>query len=152
MIRGKRQMPSLNTSSLPDLIFTVLFFFMVVTHMRGVPVKVAYQNPKGHELTRLVKKTTVVNIWIGYPVGHPEADAQIQVNDRVVPLEQLPACLVAERERMAPEDMESVYVSLRADRHIPMGLVNDVKLALRKANLLQIAYTAEESTRSIEQR
>ena len=144
MIRRKRQIPTLNTSSLPDLIFTVLFFFMVVTHMRSVPVKVAYQTPKGHELTKLVKKTTVVNIWIGRPVGHPDSEVQIQVNDRVVPMDQLTACLVAERERMAPEDMESVYVSLRADKQIHMGIINDVKLALRKANLLQIAYTAEE--------
>ena len=28
---GKREMPALNTSSLPDLIFTLLFFFMIVT-------------------------------------------------------------------------------------------------------------------------
>ena len=27
---GKRGMPELNTSSLPDLIFTMLFFFMIV--------------------------------------------------------------------------------------------------------------------------
>ena len=33
---GKRGMPELNTSSLPDLIFTMLFFFMIVTTMREV--------------------------------------------------------------------------------------------------------------------
>ena len=27
--------PSLNMASMPDLIFTVLFFFMIVTHMRS---------------------------------------------------------------------------------------------------------------------
>ena len=143
-MRRRREMPGLNTSSLPDLIFTVLFFFMIVTHMRSVPVKVACRAPKGHELSKLVKKTTVVHVWIGRPVGQPSADYQIQVNDRVVPLSQLASALVEEREHMAPEDMESVYVSLKADSRAPMGLVTDVKLALRQANLLQVAYSAVE--------
>ena len=38
--RSQRSMPQLNTSSLPDLIFTVLFFFMVVTHMRKTTIKI----------------------------------------------------------------------------------------------------------------
>ena len=41
--RRSREVPGLNTSSLPDLIFSVLFFFMIVTHMRHVTVKVKYQ-------------------------------------------------------------------------------------------------------------
>lgn len=36
---GKRGMPELNTSSLPDLIFTMLFFFMIVTTMREVYIE-----------------------------------------------------------------------------------------------------------------
>ena len=45
--RRHRDMPGLNTSSLPDLIFTVLFFFMIVNHMRKVTLKVKYQVPQG---------------------------------------------------------------------------------------------------------
>lgn len=40
---GKRGMPELNTSSLPDLIFTMLFFFMIVTTMREVTLKVNFR-------------------------------------------------------------------------------------------------------------
>ena len=40
---GKREMPALNTSSLPDLIFTLLFFFMIVTTMREVTLKVEFK-------------------------------------------------------------------------------------------------------------
>ena len=63
--RSQRSMPQLNTSSLPDLIFTVLFFFMVVTHMRKTTIKVEYRVPQGTELTRLVKKSAVSYIYIG---------------------------------------------------------------------------------------
>ncbi|MBP5712733.1 MAG: biopolymer transporter ExbD, partial [Prevotella sp.] len=53
----RRSVPMLNTASLPDLIFTVLFFFMIVTHMRNESVKVEYEKPQGTELSRLAKKS-----------------------------------------------------------------------------------------------
>lgn len=43
-------MPALNTSSLPDLIFTLLFFFMMVTTMREVQLKVEFKVPQATEL------------------------------------------------------------------------------------------------------
>ena len=63
--RRLREVPMLNTASLPDLIFTVLFFFMIVTHMRTTTSKVQYALPQGTELKRLVKKSAVTSIYIG---------------------------------------------------------------------------------------
>ena len=63
--RRRQDVPALNTASLPDLIFTVLFFFMIVTHMRQVTLKVQYQVPAGTELTKLTKKSAVTYIYIG---------------------------------------------------------------------------------------
>ena len=57
-------MPELNTSSLPDLIFSILFFFMIVTSMREEEVKVEYTLPKGTGLSKIERKTAVVNIHI----------------------------------------------------------------------------------------
>ena len=48
-----REMPEMNTSSLPDLIFTILFFFMIVTTMREVTLKVKFTVPSGTELEKL---------------------------------------------------------------------------------------------------
>ena len=56
---GKRGMPELNTSSLPDLIFTMLFFFMIVTTMREVTLKVQFRVPQATELEKLEKKSLV---------------------------------------------------------------------------------------------
>ncbi len=56
---GKREMPALNTSSLPDLIFTLLFFFMIVTTMREVTLKVEFKVPQATELEKLEKKLFV---------------------------------------------------------------------------------------------
>ena len=93
--RSKRnhEIPALNTSSLPDLIFTVLFFFMIVTHMRNVTVKVRYQVPQGKELNRLAKKSSVMHIYIGKPIEKRGADNTqatiVQFNDKVIPLAEL---------------------------------------------------------------
>ena len=66
---GKREMPALNTSSLPDLIFTLLFFFMIVTTMREVTLKVEFKVPQATELEKLEKKSLVTFIYVGKPTA-----------------------------------------------------------------------------------
>ena len=57
--RRNHEVPSLNTASLPDLIFAILFFFMIVTHMRKVNLKVRYKTPQGTELNHLSPPTSL---------------------------------------------------------------------------------------------
>ena len=67
-----REVPGLNLAALPDLIFTVLFFFMIVTHMREVTPKVRYEVPQGTEVEK-GRKAGLVYLFIGKPVdaqGH----------------------------------------------------------------------------------
>ena len=77
---GKREMPELNTSSLPDLIFTMLFFFMIVTTMREVTLKVQFKVPAATELEKLEKKSLVSFIYIGKPL--PEYQKKMGTTDQ----------------------------------------------------------------------
>jgi len=52
---GKREMPALNTSSMPDLVFTILFFFMVTTTMRSETLMVRIKLPTASEVQKLEK-------------------------------------------------------------------------------------------------
>ena len=148
--RMRRSVPTLNTSSLPDLIFTVLFFFMVVTHMRKATVKVEYRVPQGTELTRLTKKSAVSYIYIGRaPHSAPAAASAYdgyspQLNDKLATPDDIADYIAAERQRIAAEDRIKQTVSLKADRGARMGLITDVKQALRKANVRKISYSAEQ--------
>ena len=65
--KGKKEMPELNTSSLPDLIFSVLFFFMMVTTMREVTLLVRIDRPTGTQLEKLARKSCTSFIYIGRP-------------------------------------------------------------------------------------
>lgn len=145
--RRLRGVPELNTASLPDLIFTVLFFFMIVTHMREVTLKVKYRVPQGTELTRLTKKSAVVYLYIGIPIKSFSKTAgqpmQVQLNDRLVRIDEIADYVSAERDRMSPEDQQQMIISIRADKHTSMATINQVKQELRNAKALKISYSAE---------
>ena len=57
----------INASSMSDVIFMLLFFFMTVTTMKEVEYKVQFQLPEATELTKLEKKSLVTYIYIGPP-------------------------------------------------------------------------------------
>lgn len=140
--RRDRSIPTLNVASLPDLIFTVLFFFMIVTHMRDVDLKVNYQVPQGTELQKLQKKGAIVPVYIGWRGG----ETRIQMGNRLVALDEVADLVSAERSRMSPEDAQRMTVSIKADRNTPMGVIADVKRELQKVYALKINYSANESS------
>lgn len=134
----------LNTASLPDLIFSVLFFFILITHMREAHVSVEYTMPQGTELSRLTRKQDVSHIYIGHPKDATEPNGfSIQINDR--------EASVAEVEQIIRDDMASgtteqgdYTISLRADRQTPMAIVSEVKRQLRRAGAFRICYAATD--------
>lgn len=137
----RRTVPMLNTASLPDLIFTVLFFFMIVTHMRNESVKVDYQKPQGTELTKLTKKSSHIYIHIGKQAGGD--NYLIQMNDKIINLDDLANYVSNERGKMTPEEQQQSTVSIKADKHTPMSVIMDVKRALREAKAYKISYSGE---------
>ena len=151
LIRGDRRrhgVPTLNVASMPDLIFTVLFFFMIVTHMRSDKVKVRLEVPAGSEVKKLTGHPAIINIYIGRQ-GDKETGEQdntwlVQLNGDLVSPSEIPARINAIRSKLSPENAERLTVSFRADRHAPMGLVSDVKQALQQAYALKINYSAAE--------
>ena len=149
--RRSREVPGLNTSSLPDLIFSVLFFFMIVTHMRHVTVKVKYQVPQGKELTRLTKKSAVSYIYIGRPtsamgkvVGE---ESRIQLNDKLANVNEISSFVAAEQETRKEEERNMITNNLKVDQFTKMGIVTDVKQELRKANSLRVSYATRKKVK-----
>ena len=145
--RRENRLPELNMQSLPDLIFTVLFFFMLVTTMRSVPVKVKYQSPEGTVVSPLKKQSTTLYVFVGNPPGHRDS-LVIQVNDRYVPIGQVAASVANYRENLLPDERELMTVSMKIDRQVPMGMVNEVKMALREAGALRVHYSAVKQSKT----
>ena len=136
--------PRLNTAALPDLIFTVLFFFMIVTHMRKTDVQVQYAVPNGTELQDLKKKHTVAYVYVGRDLHDPDKWV-VQVNNALCPITQL-AQVVHDAKESAPLDAQDEFtVSLKADAHAPMHIISQVKDALRAAGALNVSFSGSSA-------
>ena len=139
-----REMVEMNTSSLPDLIFTILFFFMMVTTMREVTLKVKFVVPQGTELEKLEKKSAVSFIYVGPPTDQLRAQmgsgTRIQLNDRYAEPREVMDFVAQERTTMP--DPASQVMSMKIDQHTQMGIITDIKEVLRKSWALKINYSA----------
>lgn len=142
--RRRRAVPELNTASLPDLIFSVLFFFIIVTHMRQDEVKVKYTVPQGQELQKLARRQGVVHVYIGKPINGGgtagQGDCRIQVGNKVVGISELVDYLSQVRSAMSPDEAQLMTVAVSADRDADMHTVMEVKKALRQANTLRVMF------------
>ena len=142
---GSKEVPELNTSSLPDLIFSILFFFMMVTSMREVTLRVEFETPKGTEIQKLEKKSLVSYVYIGKPTKEFRSKmgtaSQIQLNDDFATVDAIGDYIYQEREAMPERDKPFMRVSMKIDKDTHMGIVTDVKMALREAWALNIVYS-----------
>lgn len=133
---------------MPDLIFTVLFFFMIVTHMRSDELKVRLNVPAGSEVKKLLGHPAIVNIYIGKSInketGKQGDSWLVQLNGEIVTAKEIPTLINEIRGKLSAENAERLTVSLRADKHAPMGLVSDVKQALQQSYTLKLNYNATE--------
>jgi len=144
----KRETPELATTSLPDIIFMFLFFFMMVTTMREVTLRVQITLPQATELIKLENKSLVRNIFIGRPTAELQRtfgpETRIQINDAFVDVSQVQEIIITERSAMREMDQGHMIVSIRADKDTRMGIVTDVKQALRRAYALRVNYSANQ--------
>ena len=147
---GGREMPELNTSSLPDLVFAFLFFIMMVTTIREVTPKVSFSNlPTATELTKLEEKSLVTFIYVGKPnMEYREmygSNSAIQLNDQVT---QNPTAVYSylkqSQSKIKDERRNLMQVSLKADKDTKMNIVSQIKEELRRADALNLSYSARK--------
>ncbi len=142
----KKDVPAISTASLPDIIFMLLFFFMVSTSMKEVTYKVDIHAPEATELQSLEKKSLVRFIYIGEPKkefkGKYGSETRIQLDDAFADVSQLEEYVEREREAMRENERNLLTISIKADRDTKMGIITDVKQALRRAQALKVNYAA----------
>ncbi len=143
-------MPELNTSSLPDLVFAFLFFIMMVTTIREVTPKVSFSNlPTATELTKLEEKSLVTFIYVGKPNKEYRemygSNSAIQLNDQVT---QNPTAVYSylkqSQSKIKDERRNLMQVSLKADKDTKMNIVSQIKEELRRADALNLSYSARK--------
>lgn len=139
-------MQAISTASLPDIVFMLLFFFMVSTSMREVELRVRVNLPEASQVQKLEKKSLVSYIYIGTPTQQFQRlfgnESRIQLNDAFRTLDDIRDFITSERDAIGEAQANQLTTSLKVDKDTRMGIVSDVKQELRKASALKIVYAA----------
>lgn len=143
---NKKDVPGISSGSLSDIVFMLLFFFMVTTQMRETENKVSVKVPEASEVVKLERKDLNSYINIGTPIRALQAqfgtEPRIQLNDSFKTTTDIRDFIAAERESKSEQDRQFMTVSIRADQDVRMGIVSDVKQELRRCSALKIMYSA----------
>ncbi|GAB5401126.1 MAG: biopolymer transporter ExbD [Aureisphaera sp.] len=137
------EIPAVNTASLPDIVFMLLFFFMVVTVLRDTNLLVQQTLPKGDQVEKLQKDRSVF-IYAGKPSPRYQkqygTEGKIQIGDKYTSIDALPAALTEAREKLREELRGSVNVALKVDEETNTGLISDIKQELRELQMYKVIY------------
>jgi biopolymer transport protein ExbD len=143
--KGKaRAVPALSTASLPDIIFMLLFFFMVATTMKEVDMQVEVKKPGASEAVELENKDMVDFIYVGFPTDADEGtQPRIQLDDQLaIDYTQVaPWKLSKAREGKTVFD---IVTSLKVHEEVGMRIVSNIKETLREIDAVKINYSADK--------
>jgi biopolymer transport protein ExbD len=145
--RKGKDSPAISTASLPDIIFMLLFFFMVVTVLRDAELKVKVSTPYATELTKLERKSLVNYLYIGRPVKKYidiyGTKPRLQLGDKFATVADIPLFLEKHKITVPEVQQAGITSSLRVDGDVTMGIVQDIKTQLRKSGQLKVNYSAK---------
>jgi biopolymer transport protein ExbD len=116
------------SSSLADMAFLLLIFFMVTTTFpKERPLKMPWPEAEATEKLEEARKN-ILNIFV-------TEDGEIFINDMLTPVDQVSNVL-------APiyADNRSLLVSLRADRNTPYSVIYNIQEEMQEAGSLRLTF------------
>jgi biopolymer transport protein ExbD len=133
------------TAALPDIIFMLLFFFMVTTVLRETTINVRQSIPSATELRKLQRKSLVSYLYLGKPkqnlIGTFGTEPKIQANDVFINPKDIVLWVNQEKDKLSEVERDQITIALKVDKEVKMGLISDVQLELREANARKLMYT-----------
>ncbi len=135
----KQEIP---TSSMPDVVFMLLFFFMVTTELRETSIEVKQLIPKATQLRKLMRKSLVANLYIGEPTKPQYGkEPKIQADDVFIEPKDIIRWVNEKKSELAENERDQLTVSLKVDKDSKRGIISDVEIELRKANARKLLYS-----------
>ncbi|MBS9524115.1 biopolymer transporter ExbD [Litoribacter ruber] len=135
---------SIPTSALPDIIFMLLFFFMVTTVLREQEILVEQRIPQATQLQKLEKKSLISYLYVGKPkdTGRYGTEPRIQANDVLIGTNDIALWVNQERDKLSEAERDQITISMKADREVKMGPISDVQFELREVDARRVLYAA----------
>ena len=144
--RKSRTSQELSTASLPDIVFMLLFFFMVTTVLRETEILVEQKLPKATQLTKLERKSLVSHVYVGRPLNTKlqGREPKIQVNDVFINLDAIVQWVNQEKDKLPEVERDKITISLKGDVETKMGIIVDIQQELREANARKLLYNSSK--------
>ncbi len=141
--KKKKGMAPINTASLPDIVFMLLFFFMVATTMRETSILVENDLPTATEIKKLQEKRLIMTIYVG---AAKDGDAygtgdKIQLNDKIATIRDVRNFIYTSRKKVPEEEQDAMTTLIKGDKNSSVGTISDIKNELREVNALKITYS-----------
>lgn len=133
------------TAALPDIIFMLLFFFMVSTVLRETEIKVEQDIPRAEQLVKLEKKKLVSYLYVGKPKDAAlGTEPLVQANDAFIGVDGIVQWVNQEKSSLSEAEKDQITVSMKVDKNTKMGIIVDIQTELREANARKIMYAAPQ--------
>ncbi len=136
------------TAALPDIIFMLLFFFMVTTVLRETTINVRQLIPRAQELRKLQRKSLVSYLYVGEPKKTDQwgKEPKIQANDVFIEINDIVMWVTQEKDKLDEAERDQITIALKVDEDAKMGLISDIQLQLREANARKLMYSTPKKS------
>lgn len=133
------------TSALPDIVFLLLFFFMVSATIRPREELIAAKIPKAKAITKVDRKELLSELFVGIPKdSFYGTEPRISVDDQFITLDQVAQWALQQKEALPESLKDQMIVVLKADVHVKMGLISDIEEELKKVNARKLVFRTTE--------
>lgn len=161
---GKKNAPGINTSSLPDIVFMLLFFFMVATTTKDADPTVSVTSPEGvraTDMTPYKQRSEIDFMYLGKPrnaaraaefnygfalfldnVAQPDPGDLYSTNY----IRQWKKDKFNSKPPSMTKPIESVITCVKADKEAPSGIIFDIRKELQEIDALTIAYAVRDKS------
>lgn len=132
------------TAALPDIIFMLLFFFMVTTVLRESTIMVKQNIPKATQLRKMSQKKLVSYMYVGRPNDAKKfgTEPKIQANDAFIQIDGIIQFIEEEKNKLAENEKDQITISIKVDSETKMGIVVDITQKMRDVNARKLMYAA----------
>jgi biopolymer transport protein ExbD len=137
-----RKVTGISTTSLPDIVFILLFFFMAVAVMKTSDPLVEYEVPSSENLYRFEDQSLLAYIRVGKDFKTNRTI--IQLGDAIRTIEEIPAYLKNAGPSTSENGSKQILAYLEIDKEIKMGLVNRIKKQLVTMEIYDIVLSGTE--------
>lgn len=143
--KQKKGLPPISTASLPDIVFMLLFFFMVTTVVRENPAKVKYVVPTTKYYDQVEDRSKIAYVYIGTLGDGGKSNIRYEINGNVVDeIVKLKDKLINKQGEMG-EKMEDITFTLKIDKsNVDVGQIKRLKKMMQEIDIKLILYSSEQ--------